>query len=46
MKEDADARPTPASDDDFGVNALREVLNLISDTDITEITIERGGANC
>ena len=44
MKEDADARPNPASDDDFGVNALREVLNLISDTDITEITIERGGA--
>lgn len=32
------------NDDDFGLNALREVLRLISDTDITELQIERGGA--
>lgn len=31
-------------DDDFGVEALREVLRLISETDITEIKIERGGS--
>ena len=31
-------------DDDFGVAALREVLSLIRETDITEITIERGGS--
>ncbi|MFN8568713.1 MAG: acetyl-CoA carboxylase biotin carboxyl carrier protein [Kouleothrix sp.] len=30
--------------DDFGLSALREVLRLISETDITEITIERGGS--
>lgn len=31
----------PASDD-FGLEAVRELLNLISSTDITEIQIERG----
>ena len=29
-------------DDDFGLSAVRELLRLISDTDITEIQIERG----
>ncbi|HNP73107.1 MAG TPA: acetyl-CoA carboxylase biotin carboxyl carrier protein [Kouleothrix sp.] len=33
-----------ASDDEFGLGALREVLRLISETDITEIKIERGGS--
>lgn len=33
-----------ARDDDFGLNALREVLRLISETDINEIKIERGGS--
>jgi acetyl-CoA carboxylase biotin carboxyl carrier protein len=31
-------------DDEFGLSAVREVLRLISDTDITEIQIERGDA--
>lgn len=31
-------------DDDFGLSAVRELLRLISDTDITEIQIERGDA--
>jgi acetyl-CoA carboxylase biotin carboxyl carrier protein len=30
--------------DDFGLSALREVLRLISDSDISEIKIERGGS--
>src|SRR5690242_6591777 len=30
--------------DEFGLSAVREVLRLISDTDITEIQIERGDA--
>lgn len=43
MTEDAGERQQE-SGDDFGLNALREVLRLISDTDITEIKIERGGS--
>ncbi|HEX5690167.1 MAG TPA: acetyl-CoA carboxylase biotin carboxyl carrier protein [Roseiflexaceae bacterium] len=31
-------------DDEFGLGAVREVLRLISDTDITEIQIKRGDA--
>jgi acetyl-CoA carboxylase biotin carboxyl carrier protein len=31
-------------DDEFGLSAVREVLRLISETDITEIQIERGDA--
>ncbi|MDZ4717865.1 MAG: acetyl-CoA carboxylase biotin carboxyl carrier protein [Roseiflexaceae bacterium] len=30
--------------DDFGLNAVRELLQLLSQTDITEIQIERGGS--
>ncbi len=30
--------------DEFGLNALREVLRLISETDVTELKIERGGS--
>jgi acetyl-CoA carboxylase biotin carboxyl carrier protein len=30
------------SGDEFGLNAVREVLRLISETDVTEIQIERG----
>jgi acetyl-CoA carboxylase biotin carboxyl carrier protein len=30
--------------DDFGLEAVRELLRMISDTDITEIQIERGDA--
>lgn len=33
-----------ANDDEFGLSALREVLRLIGETDITEIKIERGGS--
>lgn len=31
-----------APGDDFGLSAVRELLRLISETDVTEITIERG----
>ena len=31
-------------DDEFGLSAVRELLRLISDTDITEIQIKRGDA--
>jgi acetyl-CoA carboxylase biotin carboxyl carrier protein len=31
-------------DDEFGLSALREVLRLISESDITELKIERGGS--
>jgi acetyl-CoA carboxylase biotin carboxyl carrier protein len=37
-------RQDQMSDDDFGLSALREVLRLISETDISEIKIERGGS--
>ena len=30
--------------DDFGLSALREVLDLLKDSDISEIKIERGGS--
>ena len=43
MIEDA-GEQQQGSGDDFGLNALREVLRLNSDTDITEIKIERGGS--
>jgi acetyl-CoA carboxylase biotin carboxyl carrier protein len=37
------AREQPGQpEDDFGLSAVRELLRLISDTDITEIQIERG----
>ena len=34
----------PPSADEFGLEAVREVLRLISETDVTEIQIERGSA--
>lgn len=30
--------------DEFGLDAVRELLRLIGETDVTELTIERGGA--
>ena len=42
MKHDADEQREFV--DEFGLNALREVLQLITETDITEIRIERGGS--
>jgi acetyl-CoA carboxylase biotin carboxyl carrier protein len=44
MTEGAGEQQGQPIEDDFGLNALREVLRLISETDITEIKIERGGA--
>jgi acetyl-CoA carboxylase biotin carboxyl carrier protein len=34
--------PSPVSADDFGLSAVRELLRLLNQTDITEILIERG----
>ena len=44
MTEGAGERQEQEMKDDFGLSALREVLRLINDSDITEIKIERGGA--
>src|SRR5215213_7419061 len=44
MTEGAGERLEHELNDDFGLSALREVLRLINDSDITEIKIERGGA--
>jgi acetyl-CoA carboxylase biotin carboxyl carrier protein len=44
MAEGAGEQQEHAMDDDFGLSALREVLRMISETDITEIKIERGGS--
>jgi acetyl-CoA carboxylase biotin carboxyl carrier protein len=44
MTEGAGERQGQDMNDDFGLSALREVLRLINDSDITEIKIERGGA--
>jgi acetyl-CoA carboxylase biotin carboxyl carrier protein len=44
MTEGAGERQEQEMNDDFGLSALREVLRLINDSDITEIKIERGGA--
>lgn len=38
------AQEEPQPTDEFGLEALREVLRLISNTDVTEIQIERGTA--
>jgi len=37
-------RRRQSPDDEFGLTALREVLRLISETDITEVQIKRGDA--
>ena len=34
----------PLASDDFGVSAVRELIEFLSQTDVTEIQIERGGA--
>jgi acetyl-CoA carboxylase biotin carboxyl carrier protein len=44
MAEGAGEQQEHTTSDDFGLSALREVLRLISETDITEIKIERGGS--
>jgi len=44
MTERAGERGEQPNDDEFGLSALREVLRLIGETDITEIKIERGGS--
>jgi acetyl-CoA carboxylase biotin carboxyl carrier protein len=41
MMNDATAE-NPESGDDFGLSAVRELLRLMNQTDITEILIERG----
>jgi acetyl-CoA carboxylase biotin carboxyl carrier protein len=44
MTEGASEQQEQEMNDDFGLSALREVLRLINDSDITEIKIERSGA--
>jgi acetyl-CoA carboxylase biotin carboxyl carrier protein len=44
MAESEGEKHKQSLDDEFGLSAVREVLRLISETDITEIQIERGDA--
>jgi acetyl-CoA carboxylase biotin carboxyl carrier protein len=44
MAEGEGEKSKQSLDDEFGLSAVREVLRLISETDITEIQIERGDA--
>jgi len=44
MSEGAGEEREQPAEDDFGLSALREVLRLIGETDITELKIERGGS--
>ena len=44
MSDGAGERQDQELNDDFGLSALREVLRLISESDISEIKIERGGS--
>jgi len=44
MSNGAGERQDQDPNDDFGLSALREVLRLISESDISEIKIERGGS--
>lgn len=44
MADRAGEQHDPEENDEFGLGALREVLRLISETDISEIKIERGGS--
>jgi acetyl-CoA carboxylase biotin carboxyl carrier protein len=44
MTEGAGDQQEQEMRDDFGLTALREVLRLISETDVTEIKIERAGS--
>jgi acetyl-CoA carboxylase biotin carboxyl carrier protein len=42
MTEDEHEWRQPSLDDEFGLNAVRELLRLISESDVTEIQIKRG----
>jgi acetyl-CoA carboxylase biotin carboxyl carrier protein len=42
MAEGAREHAEQPLDDEFGLSAVREILRLISETDVTEIQIERG----
>jgi acetyl-CoA carboxylase biotin carboxyl carrier protein len=44
MTEGAGERQEQEMNDDFGLSALREVLDLLRDSDISELKIERGGS--
>ena len=44
MTEGAGERQEHDMNDDFGLSALREVLELLKDSDISELKIERSGA--
>src|SRR5690242_14200630 len=44
MTEGEHEQPRQSPDDEFGLSAVREVLRLIQETDITEIQIKRGDA--
>jgi acetyl-CoA carboxylase biotin carboxyl carrier protein len=44
MADGANEQHEPPANDEFGLSAVRELLRLISETDVTEIQIERGGA--
>jgi acetyl-CoA carboxylase biotin carboxyl carrier protein len=44
MTEGAGERQEQEMNDDFGLSALREVLDLLKGSDISELKIERGGS--
>jgi acetyl-CoA carboxylase biotin carboxyl carrier protein len=44
MAEGEREQQRPSPDDEFGLSAVREVLRLIQETDVTEIQIKRGDA--
>jgi acetyl-CoA carboxylase biotin carboxyl carrier protein len=44
MTEGEHEQPRQSPDDEFGLSAIREVLRLIQESDITEIQIKRGDA--
>jgi acetyl-CoA carboxylase biotin carboxyl carrier protein len=44
MTEGAHEQHEQPADDEFGLSAVRELLRLICETDVTEIQIERGGS--
>jgi acetyl-CoA carboxylase biotin carboxyl carrier protein len=44
MADSARDSQQPSSDDAFGLSAVREIVALLSQTDITELQLERDGA--
>ena len=44
MAEGEREQQRPSPDDEFGLSAVREVLRLLQETDITELQIKRGDA--